>query len=174
LITIFFSLTCEEAKPDDNDLFDQFDVLVEPDSRTASIAPPLMLSFAYKNTYRSGVSSVFATDVEVSPAWYGFGMHIVLNEIISLKASQLQEAGLLSKYIKQASLEDFRMKPEEIGPQVLNLRHLEAGFVVICVLLGVSVVAFSVECASKLMVKLLDMCMMCCVVVKFTRMNKML
>jgi hypothetical protein len=108
-----------------------------------------MLKNAFLETYKRGVSSIFVADEDVSSAWYGFRMNVVLKDIISLKASQLVESGILPRVLEKVALDDHLMKPEEIGPQVLTLRHLEAGFVVICVLLGVSIVAFVVELAMK-------------------------
>jgi hypothetical protein len=117
----------------------------------AYIAPPLMLKLAFLQIYKRGVSSIFVDDEDISLSWYGFEMNIVLKDIISLKASQLVESGILPKILLKVALDDNLMKPEEIGPQILTLQHLESGFVVICALLGVSAVAFVVECAMKQM-----------------------
>jgi hypothetical protein len=96
------------------------------------------------------VLSIFVADEDVSPAWYGFDMNIVLKDIIRLKASQLVESGILSKVLPEICNHELQLtKPGEIGPQVLTLRHLEAGFVVICVFLGVSLIAFVVECTMN-------------------------
>jgi hypothetical protein len=133
---------------DESELFEPFNHLVEPENRIAYIAPPTLLKDAYSRTYRRGLSSIFVADEDVSPAWHGFDMNIVLKDIISLKASQLVESGILPNVLSEIRRHKLT-KPEEIGPQVLTLRHLEAGFVVIFVLLGVSFVAFVVECAMK-------------------------
>jgi hypothetical protein len=131
----------------------------------------------YKSTYRSGLSSVTIADEDVSPLQMAYVMHVSLKDIVRPKLSHLHEAGLFSYKLKHLRLEKFRTKLEEIGPQVLTLTHLKAGFVVIFVLLAVSVVAFAAECAPILMKKvknLFDACLSCYVVVKFIRMKRML
>jgi hypothetical protein len=104
----------------------------------------------YSETYRSGVASVFVADENVGPKYIGFIMSPPLNDIITLKASQLQEAGITQRFIKSKFLRGVEFKPEEIGPQVLTLQHLKTGFVMIFCLLASSVAVFAVEIAPKL------------------------
>jgi hypothetical protein len=106
-----------------------------------------------KLSYRSGFSSVFESEEEVFPSYVGFMMTNALKDVIHFRASQLHESGIIWHFIKQES--DFKSKPEEIGPQVLKLEHLKAGFVIICGLLGASVFVFAIECLSKLLKKAL-------------------
>jgi hypothetical protein len=122
--------------------------------------------------------SVFEADEDTLPFYMGYKMHIALKDVISPKISQFIESGII-QYLKQgASLESFKTKPEEIGPQVLTLAHLRAGFIVIFALLGVSVLIFMVECGPMLAKKLFDSCLSLFlpgyIVVKFTRIEKML
>jgi hypothetical protein len=87
----------------------------------------------------------------------------------------LKQESLLSN--EKFALEEFKSKPEKIGPQVLTLQHLGAGFIVICVSLGISVIAFAAECAPMLIRKFkrwFGLSVVLYVVVKFTRMNRML
>jgi hypothetical protein len=131
----------------------------------------------YRRTFRSGLSSVTIADEDVSALYMGVVIHESLKEIIRLKMSQLHEAGLFSSFLNKLTLDKFKTKPATIGPQVLTLTHLKAGFVVIFVLLAVSVVAFAAECAPILMKKvknLFDACLSCYVVVKLIRMKRML
>jgi hypothetical protein len=135
----------------------------------------------YRRTYRSDLSSVTLADEDVSTIQMAFVMHVSLKNIVRLKLSHLHESGVFSWMLKQARLEKFKTKLEEIGPQVLTLTHLTAGFVVIFVLLAVSVVAFAAECAPILvkkvksqLKKLFDACLSCYVVLKFIRMKRML
>jgi hypothetical protein len=104
--------------------------------------------------YRSGVSSIFAAEENVAPLYWGFVMNTPLKDIVSLKASQLHESGIISHMFKAAFMKDFESKPEAIGLQVLTLQHLEAGFVVIFCLLVLSIPVFAVEIAPKLWKKL--------------------
>jgi hypothetical protein len=109
--------------------------------------------------------------------YYGFTMHPALKETVDLKASQVFESGYFQKKIQKMLPEDYRSRPEPIGPQVLTLKQLKDGFVVICALLAVSFVAFLAECTPKVGMKLkrqLELCVACFVVVQFTKLNKML
>jgi hypothetical protein len=122
--------------------------------------------------------SVFEADEDTLPYFMGYKMHIALKDTFTPKISQLHESGIIRRELRGASIESFRMKPGKIGPQVLTLSHLRAGFIVISVLLGVSVLIFMVECGPMLAKKLFDWCLNyflpCYIVVKFTRMNRML
>jgi hypothetical protein len=153
------------------------DAVTEPENRYGFISTPNLMKTLNKDEYRYGVSSIFVADVDITPMWFGYTMKPLVKEIISTKAAHLQEAGILSYKINSAFMKDFETKPEEIGPQVLSLQHLEAGFVVILCLLGFSVAVFAVEVAPKLLKMLLlwsEKAVFCCVVVKFTRMNKLM
>jgi hypothetical protein len=152
------------------------DSFVEPDNHLAHVLPLMYMKTSYQQ-YRSGVPSVFVADENVGPFWWGFIMKTPLKGIISLKASQLHESGILSHIMKAAFIEDFRMKPEAVGPQVLTMQHLAAGFVVFLCLLAFSVAVFAFELAPKLLKMLLtwlEKAVFCCVVVKFTRTNKLM
>jgi hypothetical protein len=157
------------------------DIAAEPENRFALVTTPFTMNVIYKSTYRSGLSSVTIADEDVSTTHVTYVMHVSLKDIVRPMLSHLHEAGIFTWQLKRVQLEKFRTKLEEIGPQVLTLTHLKAGFVVISVLLAVSVVAFAAECAPMLMKKvksplknLFDACLSCYVVVKFTRMKRML
>jgi hypothetical protein len=140
----------------------------------ALVAPSMYVALAYKRTYYCGVSSILETDENMSSGQVGYVMHIALKDIVNLKTSQLFESGYFDRYTKTVSkLKDFKIKPQAIGPQVLTLDHLGAGFVVILVCLGLSIAAFTVECAPILYRRLFGMSFACYAVVKFTRMNRM-
>jgi hypothetical protein len=150
----------------------------EPENRIGFIVTPTIMKAHLKLiNFRSGVTSLYVADENIAPLYWGYIMKTPLKEIITLKASQLHESGILSRIMNSAFMEDFESKPEEIGPQVLTLQHLEAGFVVIACLLASSVAVFAVEVAPKLWRKMLDWlekAVFCCVVVKFIRMNKLM
>jgi hypothetical protein len=105
-------------------------------------------------------------------------MSLALKNIIYLKAPQLVESGIMHRHMQDAFVQvDKKPKPQAIGPQVLTVQHLSASFIIIFGFLGLSMIVFMAECAPKLMIKLkkqFEMCLMCYIVVKFTRMNKML
>jgi hypothetical protein len=123
------------------------------------------------------VPSVFVTDENVAPTLWVLTMSSPLKDIIFLKTSQLQQAGIMQRWVNLKYDSKFGMKIEEIGPQVLQLQHLETGFVVILCLFGLSIGVFALEFAPKLWKKLLAWLkkgVFCFVLVKFTRMNKLM
>jgi hypothetical protein len=130
--------------------------------------------FWAKFEYRSGISSIFFADENVAPKYWGYLMQPHLKDTIKLKARQLLQAGILTRHLREL---EGDLKPEEIGPQVLTLRHLGAGFVVIFCLLASSVAVFAVEIAPKLLKKYwawFGKAVFFYVVVKFTKMNKLM
>jgi hypothetical protein len=148
--------------------------LVEPENRLGFFSAPIFLKETYKKKLKAGASSIFEAEGEYSPTYLGLKSHIVLKDIISLKARQFTESGIFPNLFKNLFWDDNKSKPEPIGPQVLTLRHLGPGFVIITVLLGLCVLVFVVECTPRVSKKLFRACLACYIVVKFTRMNKML
>jgi hypothetical protein len=149
---------------------------MDPENRYALLSTIMLMKILQRNELRYGLSSVFVSDENIATLRIGFVIKTPFKDIILLKLSQLQEAGIYLQ-MKSLFMQDFEMKPEAIGPQVLTIRHLETGFVVIFSLLALSIAVFAVEIASKLWKKLLtwlEKFVFCCVVVKFTRMNKMM
>jgi hypothetical protein len=150
------------------------EAFLEPENRIGLLYVAMMKKYVHKKKYRSGVSSIFFADENVSPMYFGYYMQPHLNDIITLKAGQLQQSGILTRLLHTY---EGNSKPEEIGPQVLTLRHLEASFVVIFCLLASSVAVFAVEIAPKLSKKLwtwLRKAVFFYVVVKFAKMNKLM
>jgi hypothetical protein len=154
------------------------DAAVDHENRVALIFTQSLMKIICKNLYRKGVMSLFETDEDTLPLYYGYKMHIALKDIFTEKISRFIETGIITNQLKYYSLENFRSKPEEIGPQVLTLTHLRAGFILILVLLGLSFFIFMVECGPMLAIKLFDLWLYLWlpryIVVKFTKMNKML
>jgi hypothetical protein len=148
--------------------------MVEPENRVALVIQQNMMNVISKRNLRSGVVSVFEADEDTLPFYMGYKMHIALKDVMNLKMSQLHESGIPQQLLGLVAMESFRTKPEEIGPQVLSLAHLKAGFIVIFALLFLSVSVFLVECGPKLVKKLFYWCLPCYIVVKFTRMNRVL
>jgi hypothetical protein len=146
----------------------------EPENHVSYILARILIKIVCKRDYRSGVLSVFEADEDTLPYFLGYKMHIALRDVITLKISQLHESGILQLALGKTSLESFRTKPGKIGPQVLTVAHLRAGFIVILALLGLSVLIFMIECGPKLVKKLFHSFLPCYIVVKFTRMNRML
>jgi hypothetical protein len=157
------------------------DKVSEPENRYAFVTSPFEINGIFKLVYKNGLSSISITDESVSPMYLGFVMHVSLKDIIPLKLSQIHESGGFLFFLQYMSLEKFKTKPQEIGPQVLTLEHLRVGFILIFGLLALSVLAFVAECTPMLMKKvmsplkkLFDACFSCYVVVKFVRMKRIL
>jgi hypothetical protein len=154
-----------------------FDNLVEPENRLAFITIPSKYKMMIRDNYKKGMPSIFEADENLERVYSGFQSHYVMKDIIHLKGSQLVESGIVNRHLKHVIAEELFTKPQEIGPQVLTVQHLSVGFIIIFGLLVLSIVVFMLECAPKLLRKLkkqFEMCLMCYVVVKFTKINKML
>jgi hypothetical protein len=104
----------------------------------------------------------------------GLRINMALRDIVSLKATQFTESGTFSNIFKNVYWDENMSKPEPIGPQVLTMRHLGPGFVIITVLLGFCVLAFVLECIPSESKKLFRAFLSCYIVLKFTRMNRVL
>jgi hypothetical protein len=155
-------------------VFDSWNHLTEPENRLGFFTAPIYLKEHYGAFYHAGVSSIFEAEGEYSPTYLGLKINPALKNIISLKAKQLTESGIFPNILKNSFWDDNKSKLEPIGPQVLTLRHLGPGFIIITVLLGLCVLVFVVECTLKGAKKWFGACLACYIVVKFTRMNKML
>jgi hypothetical protein len=125
------------------------DFFTDPENRIALLLPSAVMAGQLK-VFRSGVSLIFIAHENIATRRHGFIMDAPLKEIISLKASQFQEAGIIQLFVKSALNTNVELKPEEIGPQVLTLRHLAAGFIVILFLLVLSIAVFAFEFATEL------------------------
>jgi hypothetical protein len=158
--------------------------VVDHENHFAYICTPLFVSTTYRSVYKSGKPSIFALDDYVSSLYLGFAMHIALKDIITLKASQYVESGLWKKRMDNTMKDHYWKVTDKIEPQVLRVKHLSLGFIIICVMWAVSTVAFVFEFAPKfyrklkkqfkLLKKQLEMCLMVYVVVKFMQMKKLL
>jgi hypothetical protein len=120
---------------------------VEPENKLAVIDVPTIDDEIHKKLYRSGFSSIFIAKQDVSPVYFGYKSESSMRQIINLKASQLHESGISSYILKKSEnfKKEFKPKPSKVGPQVLTMQHLSAGFVVFWVCLGISAVVFSAE-----------------------------
>jgi hypothetical protein len=147
---------------------------VEPENRYGYICTYYEWEFGYRNAYERGHSSIVTSSKRVSKTYVAFAMHIALKNIIHLKASQYVENGFMDR---EGSGPSYVTNDRDIDPEVLTLRHLSAGFIIICILWALSIVTFSIECAPKLrriIKKQCEMCLMSYVVVKFMKMKKLL
>jgi hypothetical protein len=136
-----FRLQCQETQEILSDKF------VEPENRMAIIGPRQFPDYIHKLSYSSGTSSIFTANEKVSPLFYGYMSEEHLKEIVKLKAARLEESGILKHIFERSKLSTRTESNSESFPQVLTLPHLEAGFVIFCVMSGVSIVAFLGEFA---------------------------
>jgi hypothetical protein len=155
-------MSCEiDSKLTRNFIYDNLHYAVEPENRMGFFTTPMILQDAYKKHYRTGCSSIFTANEEFSPAYLGIVMNAPLRDVVTPKASAILESGIFSHILKSVYLDSFLMKPEEIGPQVLTLQHLSAGFILIFGMLAVSIAVFVAECSSMLLMKLRKLFQMC-------------
>jgi hypothetical protein len=163
--------------PENEIWIELWDKLAEPENHFAIICIDKLLRDSLRTHYRAGTPSIFVANENISPMYHGFLMHIALKDIVTLKVSHLHESGIPTFANPKRPIEEYDTKPREIGPQVLTIGHLKAGFVLILGLLVVSLVVFAIECTPKIlrkMKKLFQICVMAYIVVKFIRMNKLL
>jgi hypothetical protein len=170
------SITCKSiSNTEEQRILDIFNQVAEPENRDAFVFTPMLFKSMLSIKYRKGVSSIGTADENLLPFYYGFHSVFELKKIIHLKAAQLVESGIITMLMEKIDLRnDLGEEPEPIGPQVLTLRHLGPSFIIITVLLGLCVLVFVVECTLKGAKKWFGACLACYIVVKFTRMNKML
>jgi hypothetical protein len=150
------------------------DIVVEPENRLATIAPNVWYRDLMRLHYKRGTTSIFIAEQEISPVYLGIATVPFMKAGFQSTALQLLESGIFMFLHKNEYSKSFDPKPAEIGPQVLTLTHLQAGFFICSALLCLSVVVFFLEFAPKVLRKLFSLLLASYVVVKFTKMNKML
>jgi hypothetical protein len=124
--------------------------------------------------YRTGMPSLFESKVEsIAPARFAIMISLPLKDIMNMIISRFQESGFFSLETIRNHTENL-WKHEEVGPQILTMQHLQAGFVVICGLLILSITVFFAELAIPLLHSIMKMFIMGYSVVKFTMINKIL
>lgn len=126
--------------------------------------------------YKRGTPSIIVADPSIGPIFLGIStsQHVMKPEL-HLLVSKLRESGIFTHLVKNTVFRDeINEKPREIGPQVLTLGHLRAGFVICVVMWLLSAFAFIFECTTKIWKKLFGLCLSSYVVVKFIRMNKII
>lgn len=124
------------------------DVAAEFSNNISVLANEYMLKVVHDD-YRSGVSSLNIKPAVIQ-AWY---LSLKLFEFspflqdFNEKAGQMMSSGILKNWniIKLPDTLVVSNVIEDIGPQVLTMDHLEVAFLVCCVPLVLSVVAFVME-----------------------------
>jgi hypothetical protein len=151
-----------------------FDAYVEPENRMSLLGAPRS-TLRKTLVHRPELMSIFIADENVFPLFDVLKSKGPAQERFFQKASQVYESGIFHRVTE---LDDvFRKTSNEIGPQVLTLEHLRAGFVVFMAFLGLSFAVFLFELAPRLqpyLKKWLEMCMVCYIVVKFVETNRLI
>jgi hypothetical protein len=156
-------------QPRTRDVLERFS---EPENRMAFTGEKSILKLLLIN-YHTGVSSFHETGESFKSIYYGFITDPPMRERTSLIASRLHESGIISKmYNDLYKLNLPKQTPPEIGPQVLTLDHLKAGFVICFVLFTISLVVFAAEFVPKLSRKLFHHLLPAYIVVKFMKSQK--
>jgi hypothetical protein len=131
-------------------IFEILDRMTEPENRLAFVAPSVILKHSLLQHYQSGSPSIFEAVENISPLYLGFSSMAGMKKIVSTTASRLRDSGILSYLVNNIHPKsDLDSTPQPIGPQVLTMRHLEAGFVICCGLLALSAAALAIECAIE-------------------------
>jgi hypothetical protein len=131
-----------------------------------------ILKLLHRN-YHKGLSSFHETGESFKFTYSGIIADPLLRERTSLIASRLHESGIITQmYKKTYELDLPKQTPPEIGPQILTLDHLKAGFVICFVLLTISLVVFAAEFMPKLSRKLFHHLLPAYIVVKFMNPQK--
>jgi hypothetical protein len=125
-------------------------LVADPENRLAILDSSMLINNVFKD-FKTGVQSIFESNEVIAQVHIAASISPPLKEIVSLKTSQLVESGILKRIFDHFSKIDFPVKPQAIGPQVLTIKHLSAGFVVICGLLVLCILMFAAEWLTVLM-----------------------
>jgi hypothetical protein len=148
------------------------EICSEPENRMAFTGDDVFLRTLHLN-YRRGVSSFYKTDETFKTIYIGLVTDRLLREKASLIASRLHEAGILSLAVRnQYKLYLPEQTASEIGPQVLTLDQLRAGFIVCSVLLALSLVAFAAEFVPRISMKIFNHFLPAYIVMKYVKSQK--
>jgi hypothetical protein len=110
----------------------------------------MYINNVFKN-FKTGMQSIFESDEVIAQVHIAASISPPLKEIVSSKTSQLIESGIFMRSFNQYYGRDLPKKPQVVGPQVLTVQHLSAGFVVICGLLVLCILVFAAEWLTVLM-----------------------
>lgn len=109
---------------------------------------PDYLSIVHNQWYRDGFSSLILLDevVYTIPISVTFPYFSPIFEISNEKLHQLIASGLTSYwYDKIINPKGLKIKPEDVGPQVLTMEHVTIGFIVCMWPLALSILVFIFE-----------------------------
>jgi hypothetical protein len=171
-------LTCKfnpiSTPQDVTDFYEKIDYAVDSGNRIVAITAPAWFKQYMGMVFGSGTSSIIVAEPSIAPVYFGISteQHVMKPEL-HLLASKLRESGILAHLMKNYLFRDeMNEKPREIGPQVLTLGHLRAGFIICIVMWSLSALAFIFEYSVRIWKKLFTLCVSSYVAVKFTKMNK--
>jgi hypothetical protein len=128
----------------------RLDLIAEPENRLAFLDSSMFVNNVFKD-FKIGMPSIFESDEVIAKVLIAASISPPLKDIVSLKTSQLIESGIFKRIFERYSKRGFPVKPQAIGPEVLTIQHLSAGFVVICGLLVLCILAFAAEWLTVLM-----------------------
>jgi hypothetical protein len=130
-------------------------LVVDPENRLAFLECPMFINNLLEQ-FKIGKQSIFESDEVISQVYISASISPPLKDIVSLKISQLVESGIFTHIFYRQLKRDFPLKPQKIGPEVLTIQHLSAGFVVICSLLLLCILVFTAEWLTVLMIQMLE------------------
>jgi hypothetical protein len=138
---------------------DCYQNVVEPENKLTVFSFNTVLSSLNNNAYRRGTSSLVV--LEETFRNFLFGMSFDPDE------PMYEEINGIIFYLLAGGFFDFEEETnlkrrknykyhDDLGPQVLTMEHLQIGFQICSVVLGVSMVAFVVEAGCDRLILLLD------------------
>lgn len=130
--------------------FECYDIAAEPANKATILTSSDTLTGVLNLSYRSGSSSLELLDeiIKTIPMSVMFPFHSPLYEVFNKKIYQLLSTGLIYHwYNHEINRKGLKLKPEEIGPQILTMEHVSIGFLICFIPLALSVLTFLIEIA---------------------------
>lgn len=129
-------------------------IIAEPSNKGTIVLLPSILHRTYNTEYRSGTSSLLVVDESIHLLFVGmeFKLFSPFLEAFNEKIDWMISSGLPQFWHNNfVNPRNLKRIPEEIGPQVLTMDHLEIAFKVCLSPLILSVFVFVVEvCVASL------------------------
>lgn len=157
------------------------DVVSEPANKGTMLITQETLDYIESRQYRNGFSSISLMSASRSFIMFGmvFKPFSPLYETINEKVHHMMSGGIM-QYLyreqhrseKTSCNDKVRKREEPIGPQVLTMEHLQYGFLICLILLGLSFVVFAVEMRDSFYFSVVNTLTACSVVKAFLKNRK--
>lgn len=124
------------------------DIISEPENRGFTHAEDSGLIKVIYKSYRSGRQSfsILKETILNVPSAFSFYQYNMFYETFNRRIEQMLSNGVIQRMT--ADYENpklYKLRPEEIGPQVLTLDHIGVGFLVCLIPMSFAVIVFAIE-----------------------------